>query len=50
MQQESKTVQNVILDSANNTQPNTLDNTISKSVIGCENSNTKAPTATPPSD
>ena len=50
VQQESERVQNVILDSANDTEPNTLDNTINKSVIVCEDSDTKAPTATPSSD
>ena len=50
VQQESERVQNVILDSANDTEPNTLDNTINKSVIVCENSDMKAPTATPSSD
>ena len=41
-QQESERVQNVILDSANDTKTNTLDDTTNKSVIVCENSDMKA--------
>jgi hypothetical protein len=40
----------VVLDSANDTKTNTLDNTINKSVIVCENSDMEAPTATPSLD
>jgi hypothetical protein len=47
VQQKSERVQNVVLHSANDTEPNTLNNTINKSVIVCENSDMKAPTATP---
>jgi hypothetical protein len=47
VQQESERVQNVVLDSTNDTEPNTLDNTTNKNVRVCENSNMKAPTTTP---
>jgi len=50
VQQESERVQNVVLDSTNDTEPSTLDNTIKKCVAVCENSNLKAPTATPSLD
>jgi len=49
VQQESERVQNVVLDSTNDIEPSTLDNTIKKCVM-CENSDLKAPTATPSLD
>jgi hypothetical protein len=50
VQQESERVQSVVLDSVNDTEPSTLDNTIKKCVIVCENRDVKAPTATPSLD
>jgi len=46
VQEESESVQNVVLDSTNDTEPSTLNNTIKKYVVVCENSDLKAPTAT----
>lgn len=42
VQQESEKVQNVIPGPANNTEPSTLDKTIKKIVMMCENSDMKA--------
>jgi hypothetical protein len=50
VQQESERVQDVVFDSANDTEHSTLDNMIKKCVIVCENSDMKAPTATPSLD
>jgi hypothetical protein len=44
VQQESERVQNVVLDSTNDTEPNILDNTTNTNITVCENSNKKAPT------
>jgi hypothetical protein len=50
VQQESERVQNVVFDSANDTEHSTLDNTVKKYIIVCENSDMKTPTATPSLD
>jgi hypothetical protein len=46
----SDRVQITVPDSASDTEPNTLDNSINKSVILCKNSDMKAPTVTPSLD
>ena len=50
VQQKSEKVQNVVPGPANNTEPSTLDKTIKRIVMMCENSDMKAQTATPSLD